>query len=105
MAPMWKRWLSLTLILAITLSGVGGRGEARSHAQSKGDPGLLRQARADPEADYDVIVRSVPDQKKTKAQRDDRGRRAGDEVQKAGGKPKHVLGIVGGAAGALGGGG
>src|SRR3972149_4596237 len=24
MAPMWKRWLSLTLILAITLSGGGG---------------------------------------------------------------------------------
>jgi len=98
---MWKRWLSLTLILAITLSGVGGRVEARSYDESKVDPGLLRQALADPEADYDVIVRSVPDQKKTKAQRDDRGRRAGDEVQKAGGKPKHVLGIVGGASATL----
>jgi serine protease AprX len=95
MTGMWNRSLSFALILALTFSLLGERAEARSHDPGKIDPVLLQKVLANPKADYDVIVRSVADPAKA---RDDRAGRAGDEVKKAGGKPKHSLGIVGGAS-------
>ena len=98
MRVMWRRTLSIAIVLAFALSALGAPADARSYDAAKIDPALLADVLADPQADYDVIVRSAPDPKKTKADRDDRGRKAGDEVSKAGGKAKHSLGIVGGAS-------
>jgi serine protease AprX len=95
---MWNRSLSFAVILALTLATSGGRADARaalSYDVAKIDPALLSQVLANPKADYDVIVRAVPD--KTKVT-DDRAGRAGAEVANAGGKARHALGIVGGAS-------
>ena len=95
MGRMLKRSTQALVILAFTLTAIGGHVEARSYDASKVDPALLAGVLAAPDAEYDVIVRSTAD--KTKA-KDDRAGRAGDEVKKAGGKPRHSLGIVGGAS-------
>ncbi len=94
MHSMWNRSLAFALVLAFSLSAIGGRVEARSYDAGKIDPALLQQVLANPKSDYDVIVRSVPDPTRD---RDDRAGRAGDEVTKAGGKAKRSVGIVGGA--------
>jgi serine protease AprX len=102
---MWRRELTLALALAFLLSAFQIHADARSYNASKIDPVLLAQVLADPKAEYDVIVRSAlsskGDRTKPETSRDDRAKRAGDEIAKTGGKARHALGIVGGASGRI----
>jgi serine protease AprX len=90
--------LTLVLALAFLLSAFQIHADARTFDPSKIDPALLGEVLADPKAEYDVIVRTVPSESKDRSSRDDRAKRAGDEITKEGGSKRHALGIVGGAS-------
>ena len=98
-----RRELTLVLALAFLLSAFQIHADARAYDSTKIDPALLSEVLADPKAEYDVIVRTVPGETKTRASRDDRAKRAGDEITKEGGSKRHALGIVGGASAKIGG--
>ena len=59
---------------------------------AKIEPALLGAARANPDQDFKIVVRTAP------AKTRDHVARAGEAVRKAKGKPTHALGIVGGAS-------
>ncbi len=98
MASMWRRLITFAIVLAFALTALPAQAGAFSYDARKIDPALLQRVLAAPQADYDVIVRSAVDETKTKNDRDDRAKRAGNEVARLGGKPKRGLGIVGGAS-------
>ncbi|MDE3194230.1 MAG: S8 family peptidase, partial [Chloroflexota bacterium] len=98
MRRMWRRFVTIATVLAFALTALPAQADAFGYDARKIDPGLLQRVLADPKADYDVIVRSAIDTTKTKYDRDDRAKRAGDEIKRLGGAPRRPLGIVGGAS-------
>jgi serine protease AprX len=92
-----RRELTLVLALAFLLSAFQIHADARTFDSSKIDPALLSEVLADPKAEYDVIVRTVAKDTQ-RSSKDDRAKRAGDEITKEGGSKRHALGIVGGAS-------
>ena len=97
------RWLAATIVVALLLGNTGGQTEASSFDTTKIDASFLSEVLADPTADFDVIVRSVPVEKQGKADRASERRieRAAKAVTKLGGTLKHVLSIVGGVSARL----
>ncbi len=97
------RWLSATIVVALLLSNTGGQAEASSYDPTKIDASFLSEVLADPTANYDVIVRSVPIEKQGKADRASARRieNAAKSVTKLGGTLKHILSIVGGVSARL----
>ena len=71
-------------------AGVASAGSRQ--VRDKVDPVLATAARANPEAQFRVVVTAAPDLKPNGAGK------AADEVRKANGRPTHALGIVGGAS-------
>ena len=65
------------------------------HVSAKVEPSLAAAARADPNAEFRVVVTAAADVKKTGQ------RRAADSVRKVNGRVTHALGIVGGASATL----
>jgi serine protease AprX len=92
-----RRELTLVLALAFLLSAFQIHADARTFDSSKIDPALLSEVLADPKAEYDVIVRTVV-KETLRSSKDDRAKRAGDEITKEGGTKRHALSIVGGAS-------
>lgn len=93
------RWWAAIAVLVLVLASM----PMDASAKSKGtrptiDAGLLREAQADPNKVFSVIVEAVPGAKTKRAAR------AGDAVTRNGGTPKHALPIVGGASATIRGG-
>ena len=97
------RWLAATIVVALLLTNTGSQSEASSFDATKIDASFLSEVLADPTADYDVIVRSVPIEEQGKADRAAARRieNAAKSVTKLGGRLKHVLSIVGGVSARL----
>jgi serine protease AprX len=91
------RTIAFSVTVLLVAASLGAPAEARSFDDSKIDPTLAQWAAAEPDRQFDVIIRASA---KTVA----RGRsansaeRAGDTVRRHGGRSRFALGIVGGAA-------
>jgi serine protease AprX len=97
------RWLAATIVVALLLGSTASQTDASSFDATKIDASFLNEVLASPTADYDVIVRSVPMERKGRADRASARRieNAAKSVTKLGGTLKHVLSIVGGVSARL----
>lgn len=95
-----QRWLGAVLTMAVLIAASTGQADARTYDPDRIDSALLADVLANPQADYDVIVRGTPDAKSvtgTGSQTD----RSAKAVKGKGGKTKFSLGIIGGGAATL----
>jgi serine protease AprX len=91
------RWLAATITVAVLVGTAGTPIEASSFDATKIDASFLTEVLAAPTADFDVIVRSVPNDSDAHADRAAARRieAAAKSVTKQGGSLKHALAIVG----------
>jgi serine protease AprX len=91
------RWLAATITVAVLVGTAGTPIEASSFDATKIDASFLTEVLAAPTADFDVIVRSVPNDPDEHADRAAARRieAAAKSVTKQGGSLKHALAIVG----------
>jgi serine protease AprX len=97
------RWLAATIVVALLLGSTANQAAGSSFDPTKIDASFLSEVLADPTADFDVIVRSVPVEKQGRAERASARRieNAAKSVTKLGGTLKHILSIVGGVSARL----
>jgi serine protease AprX len=97
------RWLAATIVVALLLGNTASQAEGSSFDATKIDASFLSEVLADPTANYDVIVRSVPVASEGRAERTAARRieTAAKSVTKLGGTLKHILSIVGGVSARL----
>ncbi len=95
-----QRWLGAVLTMAVLIAASTGQADARTYDPDRIDSALLADVLANPQADYDVIVRGTPDAKSAKGtgSQTDRSAKA---VKGKSGKTKFSLGIIGGGAATL----
>lgn len=91
------RWLTATITVALLLGNAAAPTDASSFDATKIDASFLGEILASPTADFDVIVRSVPEDREGRADRAAARRleKAAKSVTKQGGSVKHGLSIVG----------
>jgi serine protease AprX len=94
------RWLAATISVALLLGITATPTSASSFDATKIDASFLTEILANPTADYDVIVRSVPVENQGRADRAAARRieNAAKAVTDVSGSPKHALSIVGGVS-------
>jgi serine protease AprX len=94
------RWLAATISVALLLGITVTPTAANSFDATKIDATFLSEVLAQPTADYDVIVRSVPVTEQGNGNRSAARRveNAAKAVSDVGGSPKHALSIVGGVS-------
>jgi serine protease AprX len=96
----FARTLTFALSASLLASVFAAPAEARSVNASKIDTLLAQQAAADPDGQFDVIVRAAAEQARPGA-RPPAQDRAREVVRRHGGRTRFALGIVGGAAATL----
>jgi len=91
------RWLTATITVALLLASTATPSAANSFDPTKIDASFLSEILAAPTDDFDVIVRSVPDDSAGAATvaAERRIEKAAKAVKKQGGSLKHALSIVG----------